>query len=121
MTATAAASPGSSQDWKNTLLHRLIEQVKLWKAAENIDVHHVWESGGQYSGTFVSLHDANRKSQTRTQNQIPMSYLIPDLLDIATGYNITIVDFYRALNHQGRYGLIAHRQDLGKFAVSLVS
>jgi hypothetical protein len=119
MTATAAASPGNSQDWKNTLLHRLIGQVKLWEKAENIDVHHVWESGGNYSGTYVSLQDRDQNPQTRTQDQIPMSYLIPDLLDIATGYNIIIVDFYRALNHQGRYGLIGHRQDLGKFSVSL--
>lgn len=119
MTATAAASPGSSPDWKNTLLNRLIEQVKLWEKAENIDVHRVWESGGHYSGTFVSLQDKNQKPQTQTQNQIPMSYLIPDLLDVATGYNVIIVDFYRALNHQGKYGLIGQRQDLGKFRVSV--
>lgn len=119
MTATITTS-GSSSDWKNTLLNRLIEQVRLWESSENIDVHHVWESGGQYSGTYVSLSDSSRKPRTCGEDHIPMSYIIPDMLDVSMAYNIIIVDFWRALNHQGKYGLIGYRQDIGKFAVSAV-
>jgi len=119
MTATITTS-GSSSDWKNTLLHRLIEQVRLWEAAENIDIHHVWESGGQYSGTYVPLSKTFQKPRTCNDNQIPMSYIIPDMLDVSMAYNIIIVDFWRALNYRSKYGLIAYRQDLGKFGVSAI-